>query len=385
MASRPIVLVTDEAKIVSAVSAALSSNGHLNNGDVLRDLPGMVARLERGAVPAVLVDIDALPARGLGSLESIVRRFPETRFVLLATELAPDVLLQAMQIGARYCLLKKNIPAELTPAIHRLCPTNHDGERGKIITIFSAGGGCGATTLAVNLANELRREESDRSLIVDLDYAYATVPSFLGLQGQFGVLELLSRSGPVDSELIATTALVSSPTLHVLPTTATNRLPSGTLARSVRIEEVLAACKSVYSYTVIDAPRVSPGVMADLARLSDVILVVLQLTIKDLRVAKLILQDLLDQGISNQLLVPIIGRYRRRIMAIEPEQAERVLSRDSLVYLNNDFPSASQAITSGQPLAQVAPHSTLRREIRDLASSLLRTHLMPSLSVAQGR
>jgi len=72
-------------------------------------------------------------------------------------------------------------------------------------------------------------------------------------------------------------------------------------------------------------------------------------------------------------------------MMIEPEQAQRVLGRDNMVYLSNDFPSASKSINFGQPLAQAAPYSALRREVADLATSLLKTHLMPTVSNAQRR
>ena len=68
--------------------------------------------------------------------------------------------------------------------------------RGSAVTILSAGGGCGATTLAVNLAAELGAIDpsSDPPLVVDLDYHYGAVSTYLAVQGDYGVLDLLNRT-----------------------------------------------------------------------------------------------------------------------------------------------------------------------------------------------
>jgi len=385
MAVRPVILVTEEAATVAAVAAALSSNGKLQQSDVLRTLQQLISRLEGGAVAAVLMDIDALPDRSLGSLEPVVRRFPETRFVLLGGEILPSVLIEALQIGARHYLLKKAIPDELTPALHRICSANGSGHHGAIVTVLSAGGGCGATTLAINVAQELQDLGSGHALLADLDCAYGPMASYLNLQGQFGALDLLERTGPLDADLIRSTALAFSPELHVLSNSATNHLPSVALNATPRLEEFLRACKTAYPYSVLDAPRISHAALARIAHHSDAFLVVMQLTIKDLRVGKFLMQELLDMGVANDKLVPVISRFRKRVMMIEPDQARRALGREHLTFLSNDFSAVLRAINFGQPLAKAAPHCPLAREIHDLARVLLDKQLAPAVLQAQGR
>ena len=385
MAVHNVVLVSEQSRTVNDVSNALSSNGRLNPDDILRDLPALMARLEKGPSPAVLVDIDALPAYALASLEPLIKRFPETRFIVLAEDLKSELLLQALQVGARHVMRKKEISRELSSAIHRLCPAQDDYRLGSIVTVFSAGGGCGSTTLAVNLANELQLDSSERALLIDLDTAYSTVASYLGLQGQFGLMDVLGRTGTIDPELIASTTIAYSPTLHVLPTSATSTLPLEPLTMTPRLPEMLFAARQGYRYTVIDAPRLNRKIAAELARESNAVLIVMQLSIKDLRVARLMMQDLLDNGIESDKLIPVISRYRRRTSVIEPEEAQRALGRDALEMLSNDFTSASQAINYGQPLSQSAPRSLLRREIQNLSAVLLRKHLAASEERTKGR
>src|SRR5882672_460568 len=100
MSIRHVLLATSEPATVTAVTAALQSNGALAQEDVCRDLTELTWRLERRPSPAALVDIDTDPQRILSKLEPLARRFSETRFIVLSSDVHHDLLLGAMQVGA---------------------------------------------------------------------------------------------------------------------------------------------------------------------------------------------------------------------------------------------------------------------------------------------
>src|SRR4051812_28450418 len=183
VAHRTIVLMSDQPATASAVNAALQSNGNgsaPSGEDVCRDVRDLAARLEQnGGAQAALVDIDGRPNQILAALEPVVRRFPETRFIVLANSMESDLMLEAMQMGARHFMAKQSIPATLASVLDRLCDNSSSrggSEReGNIVSVLSAGGGCGATTLAVNLAAELQLAGSASNLLIDLDYSYGAV------------------------------------------------------------------------------------------------------------------------------------------------------------------------------------------------------------------
>src|SRR5688572_23326390 len=122
MALRDVLLLTPDTDTIKAVSSALDSNGQLAGDNVYRDLRDLALRLERGGVPAVLVDIDGENERILPALEGLVRKFVETKFIALSGVMRNDLLLEAMQVGVRQFLLKESVPAELAGVLHRLCP-----------------------------------------------------------------------------------------------------------------------------------------------------------------------------------------------------------------------------------------------------------------------
>src|SRR5688572_507115 len=295
MANRRVLLLTNELATASAVTAGLQSNGKLADEDVCRDFRELSERLAETAAPAALVDIDE--AGALATLETLARRFPDTRFIVLASALDSQRMLEAMQIGARHYLLKHSIASELSGVLHRICPNGVSGRAGMVFSVLSAGGGCGATTLAVNLANELalapasgtsRGGAGGRALVVDLDTCYGAVGPYLGVEGEYGILDLLARNGPIDADLVETSSMAYGENLRVLVATSNARLGGAgagdtTSLEPARIAAAVGACASSSPATVIDAPRLPLASAAELVRTCDMTLLLMQLTVKDIR------------------------------------------------------------------------------------------------------
>jgi len=380
MGVRHVLLLTEELATVSAVSSALESNGKLDPADVCRDLVDLKSRLDMEAAPAVLVDIDSGPSRILSAIEPLARRFADTRFIVISGSMQSELLLEAMQVGARHYMLKASIPSDLSGVLRRLCPPTPLGRSGSAITILSAGGGCGATTVAVNLATELAALEADPAseppLIVDLDRHYGAVSTYLAVDGEYGVLDILNRAGPIDAQLVQSTALATSQKSHVLISTARGKFGQPAELDPTRVGELVGACKASYRWTVLDAPRVSTAVAAELAMRSDATFLLMQLTIKDIRVARQILAGLTERGVPNSSVRLLVTRYRRRGSFFSLDQAREAMGlapTHAVGCLCNDYHAVSEAVNLGKPLAQVAPRSDFRRELQKLAASLAET------------
>jgi pilus assembly protein CpaE len=374
----PVILFTQEAETERAVAAALSASARLSPGAVCRGLPDLIAQLENEPAPAVLVDIDREPKRILKEIDPVIGRFSATRFVILSKDMRSDLVIDAMQAGARHFLLKGSIPSELASVLDRLVALNgtskHEGH-GTAVTVLSASGGSGATTIAVNLAGELQLLSSEPSLVVDLDPAYGAVAAYLGLRGQYGIADVLSSAARIDRELIATTTVVHAQDIHVLLSPATTSFASPAALHLEHLEAAMRACKSAYKHTVVDAPRIPLDAAAALAHASELTFIVLQLTVKDVRVAREMLNQLSVRGVAADRIVPIANRYWKRSHMLTLEEAQRALGVAPLP-ITNDFKSAVNAVNFGQLLAQAAKRSPLRDDLRKLAQKVAaaRTH-----------
>lgn len=375
---RTMVLMSSQHATVASVSAALQNNGRLQPDDICPNLAALVALLERTHPPAAVIDIDPEPLAQLAHLEPVIRRFADTRFVVVADEFSPDLLLEAMHAGARHFMPKRAIAADLHGVLKRLCPPDASaGHNGAVVAVLSAGGGAGSTTVAANIAAELAAASAQDVIAVDMDAAYGALPTFLGAAGQFGLLDLLHRGGAIDAELIHTTVAETSHGIHVLPVCATTGLPEEPLPAGPRLLNTLEACRSGYRHIVLDAPRLPAPVLHDLTRICRGFVIVLQLTLRDLRTAGQLMRQLADAGVPDAAILPVVNRYRRRTMQIELSDACKALRRPALTTLTNDFTAACAAINLGQPLAAAAPRSPLRRDIAALSAALTRLSAAP--------
>ena len=117
-----VLLVTDEANTVRAVSAVLGVNGSWSSRSVYTTPDQLEPHLRETPEAAVMVDIDPAPDRVLGELDTLSRRFSQARFIVLSRAVSSELVLRAMQAGARHFMLKSAINSELSDVLDRLLP-----------------------------------------------------------------------------------------------------------------------------------------------------------------------------------------------------------------------------------------------------------------------
>lgn len=366
-----VLLVTDERETERAVSLGAEIQPDVY-ASVTRcsDLGDLATRLEARPTPVALIDIDSDPMGMLARVEPLVTRFPQTRFVVVCRDMKSEIVLEAMQIGARHCLVKQTIADDLPGVLRRLMTdtSTTSAATGRIVTVLSASGGCGATTIAINLAEELRLHTGKPTLLVDLDTHYGAVATYLGLSGEFGVSDVLSQRGTIDGGLVTSTSSVYAEDLHVLLSPASVNFSEPAPLQWERLDKLLGGCKQAFQYTVVDAPRVPMSVAADLAKSSILTLIVFELGVIDIRSTRAILTALTDRRVPADSILPVANRYRKRSPMLSLEDARDALGGMAIGRVSNDFSSVVRSINYGQPVAKVAPRSALRNDIHELVT-----------------
>lgn len=338
---------------------------------VCHDAKEFAQRLEQTGAGIGLVDIDPQPVRMLEELEPVVNSFVHTRFVVLSAAELPTVLVfRAMQAGVRHVQSKPAIASELGEVVQRLLPAASE-PRGRLVTVMTAAGGAGSTLLAVNLANELQIESSRPTLLMDLDYNYGAVGAYLDLKAEYGVAEVMTYSGGIDSQLLATTAVHCANDLHALLSPVTI---DPARAEPIQVEpllEVANAARQAYEYTVIDAPRLPMDLAPHLCNASDLVFMVFQPIVKDIRVAKKLLNLMVERGVPRSRFQAVITRANRRYQMVSLRETQEVLGDYPVNEVADDFRTAVRCINFGKTLAEMAPRSPLRRDIAALAGNIL--------------
>lgn len=369
-AVHPLYLVTGESRTADAVAAALLDQPAVELGGVYGDLADLEDAMAQRAAPLAVVDLDPDPEQMLLDLKALLGRYPRLQVVVLCRTIEADLVLKAMRVGARHFVPKQNIETEFAEALPRLLPQNGVASRrpiGRAITVLSAGGGCGATTVAVNAAAELAdiahgsAEGARPVLLVDLDHAYGGAATSLNVTGKFGIGDVLAHD-TIDAELIRSTAIPRGDRLALLASAATTHRPIPAQPTH-RVLRAMDGCRAAYPWTIIDAPRIDRELAARLAARSDVTLIVMQLSVKDVRVARSLGMALAEHGVDPDRVRYVANRYRRRSVGLRFDEAREAVPGE-LLTLPNDFKRVAAAANAGEPLIEAAPRSALRRELR---------------------
>lgn len=241
-----------------------------------------------------------------------------------------------------------------------------------LVSVMTASGGSGGTTIAINLADELRRARSASVLLVDMDLDYGAAAAYLGLGPDKGLADALAADD-VNAGALRSAASVFFDDLHVLTSPSSVDFSDPPLVRFDRLEELLAACRESYGHTVVDAPRASRDVAATLARASDLTLVVFQLTVMDVRCVRSVLRALDDRGVPREKVLPLANRCARRPHMLTLEDARDALGGVAVAGVGNDYESALRSLNLGRPLTSVAPRSVVRHDLEELAARLPET------------
>lgn len=366
-----IFLITKDKKTVQLVNAVACNGSSIAFGSTLEDLSKLPDCLDNTDIYAGIVDIDPDPQGILGELEALIRRYPRICAVVVSEQMTQELILSAMQAGARHFLQKGSIHTDLSGVMGRLLThTGAKHKNGSVVTVFSAGGGCGATTVALNLAMELRITASKPVLVIDLDRCYGAAADYLAISSEFGIDDVLRHEGLIDTDLIRSTSSPYKDDFHVLfsPGPAARRLVGQMDPKKLR--RVLKTCRQAYAYTVIDAPRMDEQTVRLLSEESDFTIVVFQLTLKDLKFARSIITMCKTLGLSDDKIIPLANRFKRRGPLMQIVETKKALGTRTMHTVRSDWNKAMHCVNRGKTLAEAAPRSALRKDLRKLATYL---------------
>ncbi|GLZ35827.1 hypothetical protein Lesp02_80140 [Lentzea sp. NBRC 105346] len=184
---------------------------------------------------------------------------PAVGVVLVRHRVDVTLLTRALRAGVREVVPTEDLAA-LTEACqrsvelsHRVAPSDVGPRKhGQVVTVFSAKGGCGKTTLAVNLAAVLAAGGARNVCLVDLDLAFGDVGISMQIDPARTMVDALGMIGHVDTAGAASLLTQCRPGLSALlapvePGDA-ERIPAAL------VSELLEVLPRMFDYVVVDTP-----------------------------------------------------------------------------------------------------------------------------------
>ena len=200
-----VLLIEDNAEYAELVQRWLSLREDatfiLNWTDSLME--GMNS-LTLGGVDVILLDLSLPDSDGLNTFTTIKTFAPGVPIIILSASDSESLALRLVQEGAQDYLLKSicngdSLAKAIQYALVRYTgPTPRDGaprlaDPTKVIGVIGAKGGVGATTVACNLALELRRQTGEKTLLVDLDVHSGLVSFLMNLQSDTSIADAVTQ------------------------------------------------------------------------------------------------------------------------------------------------------------------------------------------------
>jgi Flp pilus assembly CpaE family ATPase len=288
--------------------------------------------------------------------------------VILAREYVNVALLsRALQSGVREVVLAGD-RAALTAACRRsrelsrqlVAATAEDAVAapdGRIVTVFAAKGGCGKTTLSINLAVALARGTGQRVCVVDLDLAFGDVAVSVQLDPARTIVDAVPMAGHLDTTGAASLLTRYRPGLEMLLAPVTpgdaEKVPPALVG------ELLAVLRGMFDYVVVDTPaQFSEHVLTAMDASAHLVLLATPdvPAVKNLRVA-LDMMDLLSY--PREIRSVVLNRSDSKV-GLSLEDVERVMrcpiaaqvpsSRAVPVSINSGTPITLSS--AGHPVSQ---------------------------------
>ncbi len=314
--------------------------------------------LTESPVPRVMiVDIGDSPSP-LTAMLSLTAAFTEdTRLIGIGS--LNDINLYREMIGAGISdyLVKPITEKSLFGALQQLEEPDEEIEAPVIdpdatqkIVVIGSRGGCGASTVALNIAWSMAEEKQHTTALVDLDLEYGTIALSLDLEPTRGLREALENPSRIDSLFISSATAKLTEKLSVMATE--ENVSQEILFDPAATGALFDALGREHECIVVDMPRAAPGLRQGVFDAATQIVVVTELTLSGLRDSIRMLANI-DEMSPNTPIKVIANRTGSATQAMQLGDFQKALGRKVDFQLAEDHKAFNLASNTGKPLVQV--------------------------------
>jgi pilus assembly protein CpaE len=329
----------------------------------------------------VVLDAGADPAPALTLAALFDVQCPGITVIVVSPE-AQEIGTEAMHAGVRAILDPGADEATIRSVLDRAYESTRSRARdqdllaaavgpapvGRVITVASAKGGVGRTTVATNLAVGLARTGRGSTVLVDLDLQFGDVATALGLEPEYTLPDAVRGLATRDTMVLKTFLTLHETGLYVICGPATPA--EGDTVTADAVSRLLAMLTSEFAHVVVDTGvGLSEHVLAALDESSDVVLVTGMDVpgVRDLRKAL----DALDRLslLSEARHVVLNGVDERAGLTVGDVEATLGVRADVLLPRSA---AALAAVNEGVPLLQrPARREPVTRQLQQLQARLV--------------
>lgn len=324
----------------------------------------------------VLMDINMPGMDGITATGLLAAEMPQASIIIMSVQGEKEYLRRAMTAGAKDYLTKPFSGDELLQTIKQVYGTEQQRRKvvtleqkpaaGTVMTVFSAKGGVGKTTLAVNLGVAIATKTRQRVCIVDADLQFGDVSLFLNLLPKATVADLVADIDGLDGQQLAGYLTRYNDYVDVLA--APLRPEQAELVGGAHLSTALKVLRTVYQYVIVDtAPAFSEAMLATLDE-ADQVLVVSSLDLPTIKNVKLCL-EIMDSLAYGEKVKLVLNRANGE-GGMDVHEVEESLRRPFAGTVPSDGKVVVGSVNRGIPFVVTNPEAPVSQSVFNLAKSL---------------
>ena len=359
-----LLIVCPHPLMSRQVRAAIDQLG-FEDASILDDYPrmGVVNSIAaKNQANLCLLDVASQQEQALPLISEVAPVMP---VVALNPSNDADLILRCLRRGA--CeFLSEISPEQVRSLLDRLSRLRAPTQIRKPATVYClvpGNAGCGASTLAVHLAVELKRAGAGKTLLVDGDYLAASVGFLLKLKTDFHLDDAVRDCLRLDEDLWKHLVL---PVRGIDVLTAPEDPTAVAQLDRPSAVELICFWRDHYDAVVLDTAGPS-GAGGCLASLSDEILLVTTNELGAQHATKRSVDCLARSGVPGDRVKLVVTRYTPHT-GLKSGDLETALQVAPFALLSNDYDAVQKAVLEGSP---VSSGSHFARSVHDLVQRLL--------------
>jgi len=294
------------------------------------------------------IEIGDAQEQALTVIMELLRVDPKLPIVVILASNEPDLVLRCLRQGASDFLMLPFTGEQVEAALQKIARL-HPGRSktpGKVYCLMPAKGGCGASTIASNLAYQLKRLGDKRILLADLDALAGTLSFLLKIKSNYSFMDVLARSGEIDQDLWKAVITQRQGVDVLLSPEVMTEGVSDLKDASAIIEYARGA----YDLVVLDAGSVYGEWNLSQAQLADEILLITTNELTSLQAVQRALSYLDANTIGRYKVRLIVNRYDRHI-GLSRDVIGTALHMDIYHLMPTDYEAIQKSLMEGKPLA----------------------------------
>jgi len=381
-----ILLISDDSAVSNAVTLALSGKPKVKLSSENRSVASLNGTAVRMAAETDIVVFATDPGNtaDLTAIKALnAERQPNSVFLALADKDIPLSKARALSDAGvddvlPFPVTEHELGSQLAKWLARVSQSKGgSGKEGAVIAVAQARGGIGATTVAVNLADQLlvrksrfRKEAGNSVAILDLDIQFGAVADFLDVDRQAGLMQMAS-GGVMPDQMWVEQSLAETPGGLSVMAAPPDFVPLDSIdARQV--EALVETLRRAHDFVVVDLPRALVGWIEPVISAADQMIIVTDTTVPSVRATRRLMDFYLADNPGLQIEVVINHEKKPMLQGAHHKEAASVLETKFEHWLPHDPKAARMGVDFGRPLSEVAGRSDLAKAIGNLARGTLK-------------